>query len=145
MKGEVLNLGGLVEIQVTDTEKHITEFIKELKTNKPAPAEIVHIKREKIDYRDFDGFTIRKSGEGGQEAAMIPADLAVCPDCLREMYNKENRRYMHPFISCMVCGPRYTIIDKIPYDRDNTSMIDFPMCDQCEAEYTSLDDRRFHA
>ena len=76
---------------------------------------------------------------------MIPADLAICPDCLRELYDKDNPRYLHPFISCQLCGPRYTIIDRIPYDRDNTSMIDFPMCDFCEGEYTDLHDRRHHA
>ncbi|MCI2061626.1 MAG: carbamoyltransferase HypF [Eubacteriaceae bacterium] len=145
MTGEVLNKGGLVEIVVTDTPKRIDEFVRALEREKPAPAEIVHIKRETLIAREFTGFTILSSDEGGLEAAMIPADLAVCPDCLREMYDKENRRYMHPFISCMVCGPRYTIIDRIPYDRDNTAMIDFPMCSQCEEEYTTLTDRRYHA
>lgn len=145
MKGEVLNTGGLVEIVLTDTKDRIDSFIENLIANKPIPAEIVHIKRESIAYRHFDCFTIIKSDEGDDEAAMIPADLAVCPECLKELYNKDNARYQHPFISCMVCGPRYTIIDKIPYDRENTSMLDFPMCDMCEGEYTDLYDRRYHA
>ncbi len=145
MNGEVLNIGGLVEITVTDTPERIDEFLDTLIANKPGPSEIVHIKRISLEYRDFTDFTILKSGEGDDEAAMIPADLAICPHCLEELYDPSNPRYQHPFISCMICGPRYTIIDKIPYDRDNTSMIDFPMCDFCEEEYTNIDDRRHHA
>ena len=145
MKGEVLNIGGLVDITVTDTEERIGEFIETLVREKPGPSEIVHIRRQKLPLADFDRFTIIKSDEGDDEAAMIPADLAICPDCLRELYDKDNPRYLHPFISCQLCGPRYTIIDRIPYDRDNTSMIDFPMCDFCEGEYTDLHDRRHHA
>ena len=145
MKGEVLNIGGLVDITVTDTESRIDTFIDTLLAEKPGPSEIVHIKRQKLPARDFTSFTIIRSDEGDDEAAMIPADLAICPDCLRELYEEDNPRHLHPFISCQLCGPRYTIIDKIPYDRDNTSMIDFPMCDFCEGEYTDLHDRRHHA
>ena len=145
MKGEVLNIGGLVDITVTDTEERIDRFIETLVEEKPGPSEIVHIKRQKLPHQEFSRFTIIKSDEGDDEAAMIPADLAICPDCLRELYDEDNPRYQHPFISCQLCGPRYTIIDRIPYDRDNTSMIDFPMCDFCEGEYTDLHDRRHHA
>ena len=145
MKGTVLNIGGLVEITVTDSAERISAFLHALIENKPGPSEIVHVKREVVEYCEFDDFTIIASDEGGDEAAMIPADLAICPHCLEELYDRENLRYQHPFISCMVCGPRYTIIDHIPYDRDNTAMIDFPMCDFCEEEYTDLHDRRYHA
>lgn len=145
MKGEVLNIGGLVEITVTDTPQRIDAFIKAIQQEKPVPAEIVHIKRTRQDFRAFNGFAILHSGQGDDEAAMIPADLAVCPDCLAEMRNPDNPRYGHPFISCMVCGPRYTIIDRVPYDRENTTMVDFPMCSFCEQEYTSIRDRRYHA
>ena len=145
MKGQVLNIGGLVEITVTDTRERIDAFIDTLIAEKPGPAEIVHIKCTPLEYRSFDDFEIIRSGEGDDEAAMIPADLAICPHCLRELYDRDNPRYHHPFISCMICGPRYTIIDRIPYDRDNTSMIDFPMCDFCRDEYTDLQDRRHHA
>ena len=134
MKGEVLNIGGLVDITVTDTPERIEEFIDTLVKEKPGPSEIVHIKRQKLPREDFSAFTIIRSDEGDDEAAMIPADLAICPDCLRELYDKSNPRHLHPFISCQLCGPRYTIIDRIPYDRDNTSMIDFPMCEFCEGE-----------
>ncbi len=145
MKGEVRNVGGLVEISVTDTEKHITEFLKELELRKPAPAEIVHIKREVVKFKEYQGFTILHSEEGDRETTMIPADLAICNDCLKEMRDQSDPRYMHPFISCMVCGPRYSITRQVPYDRENTSMEDFPMCDFCRSEYEDIENRRYHA
>ncbi len=145
MKGTVLNIGGLVEITLTDRPERITEFLHALQAEKPGPAEIVHIRRRTVEPVEFADFRIIESGEGSDEAAMIPPDMAICPHCLEELYDPENPRYLHPFISCMICGPRYTIIDRIPYDRDNTSMIDFPMCDFCSSQYTDLHDRRHHA
>lgn len=145
MKGEVLNIGGLVDVVLTDTPERIEAFVTALKKEKPVPAEIVHIRLEELELREFERFIILDSDEGDDEAAMIPADLSICPDCLSELQDPENPRYMHPFISCMVCGPRYTIIDKIPYDRENTAMNDFPMCDFCCGEYTDRHDRRYHA
>jgi hydrogenase maturation protein HypF len=145
MKGTVANVGGLVEVVVTDTEKKIKKFVDTLLEEKPAPSEIVHVRTEDAPAQIFDGFSIIQSGEGEKEITMLPADIAVCDDCLSDMNDSEDRRYRHPFISCMACGPRYTIIDRIPYDRDNTSMIDFQMCDDCRNEYENLDDRRHHA
>ena len=145
MKGEVLNIGGLVDVVVMDTPEKIDFFVERLMEEKPVPAEIVHVRRDELPYREFDAFTILESDDGDDEAAMIPADLSLCPDCLRELYEEDNPRYLHPFISCMVCGPRYTVIDRFPYDRDNTAMIDWPMCDFCEGEYTTRTDRRYHA
>ena len=145
MKGEVLNIGGLVDIVLTDIPERIQAFLEALKKEKPLPAEIVHVKIEETEFREFHCFTILDSDDGDDEAAMIPADLSICPDCLAELQDEKNPRYFHPFISCMVCGPRYTIIDKIPYDRENTAMIEFPMCDFCHGEYTDRQDRRYHA
>jgi hydrogenase maturation protein HypF len=145
IKGQVLNIGGLVEIQLTDTESNIEKFVEVLKKEKPEPAEIVHIKRERIEFAEFEGFEILDSDEGDDEEVMIPSDLAICPECLKELNDITNTRNNHPFISCMVCGPRYTIIDKIPYDRENTAMLEFPMCGFCFGEYTDRKDRRFHA
>lgn len=145
MKGEVLNIGGLVDIIVTDTPELIDDFVEAIKREKPIPAEIVHIKREILEYREFDDFAILDSDDGDDEAAMIPSDLSMCNECIDELRDPGNPRYMHPFISCMVCGPRYTVIDKIPYDRDNTAMIDWPMCGFCNKEYTHRTDRRYHA
>ncbi|HWQ77521.1 MAG TPA: carbamoyltransferase HypF [Anaerovoracaceae bacterium] len=145
MKGEVLNIGGLVDLVLTDTPERIEAFIEALKKEKPLPAEIVHMRIEEAEPREFGSFTILDSDEGDDEAAMIPADLSICPDCLAEVQDPENPRYLHPFISCMACGPRYTIIDKIPYDRENTTMTDFSMCEFCRGEYTDREDRRYHA
>jgi hydrogenase maturation protein HypF len=148
MKGEVLNLGGLVQVTLSDTKPRIDLFLDTLKKEKPGPAEIVHISRTLVSTRNFSGFTILKSEDfafSDEEAVMIPADLSICPDCLIEMNTPTDRRFRHPFISCMACGPRYTIIDKVPYDRENTSMMDFPMCPQCQSEYSTLMDRRYHA
>lgn len=148
MNGEVLNLGGLVQLTLTDTKERIDAFLDILKAEKPGPAEIVHMGRQSVPLKKFDGFAIGSSEStvlSDEEAVMIPADLSVCPDCLKEMLDHKNRRHRHPFISCMACGPRYTIIDRVPYDRPNTSMADFPMCARCQQEYTTLSDRRFHA
>lgn len=145
MKGQIRNMGGLVEIYLTDTEERISAFLQALTNEKPAPAEIVHMQVTDCRSLSFDGFSIVESSRGGREAAMIPADIAVCPECLREMRDPHDRRYKHPFISCMICGPRYTITDRFPYDRENTSMIDFPMCDECRGEYEEQSERRFHA
>ena len=145
MKGEVRNAGGLVDIWVTDTPERIDAFVDAIGKRKPEPAEIVHIRRETMAHKDFQEFSIVKSGELDDEAPMIPADLALCPDCLKDLNDPDNPRYRHPFISCMACGPRYTIIDRLPYDRENTAMIDFPMCDFCNGEYTDRRDRRYHA
>lgn len=145
MKGIVRNAGGLVEIRVTDTEDRINGFVQAIRERKPLPSEIVHIRRETVADTEYADFSIISSGEIDDEAPMIPADLALCPDCLKDLNNEDNPRYRHPFISCMACGPRYTIIDRIPYDRDNTAMVDFPMCDYCEGEYTDRQNRRYHA
>lgn len=145
MKGEVRNAGGLVDIWVTDMPERIDAFVDAIGKRKPEPAEIVHIRRETMAHKDFQEFSIVKSGELDDEAPMIPADLALCPDCLKDLNDPDNPRYRHPFISCMACGPRYTIIDRLPYDRENTAMIDFPMCDFCNGEYTDRQDRRYHA
>lgn len=148
MKGEVLNLGGLVQLTLTDTKPRIDLFLDTLKKEKPGPSEIVHINRTIIPTQTFAGFDILHSEEvtlAEEEAVMIPADLSICSDCLEEMNTQTDRRYRHPLISCMACGPRYTIIDKVPYDRQNTSMADFAMCPECKREYTTLEDRRYHA
>jgi hydrogenase maturation protein HypF len=148
MKGEVLNLGGLVQLTLTDTKPRIDSFLDTLKKEKPDPAEIVHIGRFVVPTQYFSEFVILSSEDttlSDEEAVMIPADLSICPECLREMNTSTDRRFRHPFISCMACGPRYTIIDKVPYDRHNTSMSSYSMCPQCQREYTTLEDRRYHA
>ena len=90
-------------------------------------------------------FRIVHSHEGAEVRTLISPDVAICPDCLREMFDPDDRRYRYPFINCTNCGPRFTIIRDIPYDRPSTSMAKFPMCPACLAEYENPLDRRFHA
>jgi hydrogenase maturation protein HypF len=145
LKGRVRNLGGLVEVTLTDTEERIELFIKELNKNKPTPAEIVHIEKSVIENLPFSDFEIENSMGSEEGAVMIPSDLAICDDCVNEIYDPKDRRYGHPFNSCMICGPRYSIIQEVPYDRGNTSMKEFEMCPQCKSEYMDINNRRFHA
>ncbi|MEI8216799.1 MAG: carbamoyltransferase HypF [Eubacteriales bacterium] len=145
IKGKVRNQGGLVEIIITDTEDRIDLFISTIKANKPAPAEIVHLEKSVVATEEFSGFDISESGEEFEGIAMIPSDLAICPACVEEIYDKTNRRFRHPYNSCMICGPRYSLTRDIPYDRHNTTMNEFEMCSQCKEEYTDIDNRRFHA
>ena len=91
------------------------------------------------------GFTIRESHSGGTVLSEVSADVAVCADCLRELGDKADFRYRYPFINCTNCGPRYSIVRTIPYDRPNTTMSVFPMCERCAAQYRDVADRRFHA
>lgn len=145
VKGRVLNTGGLVEIRVTGDQDEIDGFVGALLEQKPEPAEIVHIARSREALTEFEDFRIEGSLEEEEGLVMIPADLAWCDSCRREFADPENTRYHHPFISCMVCGPRLTIMDRVPYDRQNTRMDPFPMCDFCAGEYTDPGNRRYHA
>ena len=90
------------------------------------------------------GFTIRASSAGAR-SALVPADVATCDDCLRELFDPADRRHGYPLINCTQCGPRFTIVRDVPYDRPNTTMAGFPMCDACRREYEDPADRRFHA
>jgi len=94
--------------------------------------------------KNYKTFEIAYSKDTIKTTSISP-DIAVCEDCLKEMFDKSNRRYLYPFINCTNCGPRYTIIENIPYDRKNTSMKKFKMCENCKKEYTNPLDRRFHA
>lgn len=142
--GTVRNLGGKAEIIAQSTEENIKDFLQELKTNNNRDYEIVKMHIEDINVKKFEGFQIISSGSN-DEIAVIPPDLPTCPRCEKELYNESDRRFNNPFISCMTCGPRYTIIEKLPYDRESTTMKDFDMCPACLNEYTSPESRRFHA
>jgi len=142
--GWVKNRGGFVEITACGEAQRLNAFFDALKREKPRHALIVYEERVDIPYEKFDSFQIIKSSDDVGPVFIAP-DIAVCPDCMREMSDPSDRRYRHPFISCMSCGPRYSIIREAPYDRATTSMREFPMCEACETEYTDEADRRFHA
>jgi hydrogenase maturation protein HypF len=145
IKGQVCNHGGYVKIKATSSIGKLADFINGLSYEKPKQAEIVHIKASDTTYENFEKFSIEESSEMSTEVVMLPVDLPICEECLKEMQDSSNHRFNHPFISCMACGPRYSIIDRVPYDRCNTSMADFKMCKSCTKEYTSREDRRYHA
>lgn len=142
--GTVRNIGGKVEIIVQSTNQDFHAFLQEINYNKENNYKITNISFEDIEYMEFSDFKIIESGNN-HEIAIIPPDLPVCKECEKELYKMGDRRYENPFISCMACGPRYTIIEKLPYDRIHTTMKEFPMCPSCENEYTSPNSRRFHA
>ncbi len=144
IKGWVRNVGGDVEIVAQAAKIAVDRFLSDLKENKEQRYEILNMELEELPARILDDFAIIPSGED-KEISMIPPDLPVCLECLKELANDSDRRFGNPFISCMSCGPRYTIIEDMPYDRDNTAMKDFSMCSACKKEYTSPQSRRFHA
>ena len=145
LNGWVINEGGYVSAKISGEAGNIENFLNDLKLRKPEPAEIVHLVINEVPYEEFIGFKIKDSSHGNDGIVMLPADLSICPYCLKEMQTEGNKRYRHPFISCMECGPRYSIVDRVPYDRKNTAMEAFEMCEFCSNQYTNLDDRRYHA
>ena len=140
--GYVLNSsdGVIIEIEGENKER----FINELKNNLPPLARIDTIEETVLRAKNYTDFQIIESKETTKTTSISP-DIAVCEECLKEMFDKKNRRYLFPFINCTNCGPRYTIIKDIPYDRKNTSMAKFKMCEECYKEYTNPLDRRYHA
>ncbi len=145
LNGQVHNVGGLVYVYISAEKSKIDTFIETVQNEQLDPIEIIHIDRKKIEDRDFEGFSIANSEKLENTLSIIPTDLALCESCVKEFKTPGNRRYNHSFISCMVCGPRYTIIEELPYDRENTTMDEFAMCDKCQSEYNDLHDRRYHA
>jgi hydrogenase maturation protein HypF len=145
MRGQVRNMGGLVQLILTDEPERIDDFLEYLITHKPRASEIIAVERKDIDLVPFDGFSIAPSSAFEDEIAILPSDIAICDRCLAEFRDPANRRYRHPFISCTDCGPRFTIMESLPYDRDTTTMDDFEMCEACAAEYTDGGGIRFHA
>lgn len=144
ISGTVRNVGGYVEIIAQGEKGAVGRFLTVLTETKDMGYEIIKFEKEEISPLALNDFVILKSGALG-ESSVIPPDLPVCPACQKELLNGGDRRFGNPFISCISCGPRYTIMERLPYDRDHTAMIDFKMCEECEKEYTSPESRRFHA
>ena len=146
VNGWVLNAVDGVFIHAEAEGKLLDEFVLELSEHAPAAAQVKEIDLKEVPLQDCGTFEIRFSDEGGaEETTLVSADLATCDDCVRELFNPNDRRYRYPFINCTNCGPRFTIADSLPYDRARTSMRAFPMCERCAAEYADPADRRFHA
>jgi len=145
LQGFVLNNTLGVKIEVEGEEEKIKSFLGEIKTSHPPLAVIQRIKYEKLAPLGYATFEIRKSRKEKGELVPISPDISICHDCLRELLDPEDRRFAYPFINCTNCGPRFTIIQDIPYDRSRTTMKVFRMCPDCQVEYEDPLNRRFHA
>ncbi|MBO6178447.1 MAG: carbamoyltransferase HypF [Selenomonadaceae bacterium] len=142
--GTVANKGSYVEIFAMGDEVALKNFTEGLKMHAPKRSAIISLDILKVPDKDYSEFSIIES-EREEGKIFVSPDIAVCEDCKRELFDKNNRRYLHPFINCTACGPRLTILDAMPYDRERTSMGEFPMCDKCEKEYFAPEDRRYDA
>ncbi len=149
LDGWVLNDRDAVRIEIQGNGHSIGRFLNHLRAQSPPPIEITHIETSEVPYQDSStlptGFAILSSDAAAPPGPTIPADLATCPECLAEILDPEQRRYRYPFTNCTHCGPRWSIIESLPYDRPRTSMRTFSMCADCQAEYDDPLDRRFHA
>lgn len=145
LTGFVHNSGNGVLIEVQGQPGNLQQFRERLRKESPPLARIVDVQVTDIDNVRESEFKIRASDKNSSPQTLISPDISVCADCLRELFDPQDRRYGYPFINCTNCGPRYTIVESIPYDRPYTSMRVFPMCDDCEQEYHDPGNRRFHA
>lgn len=145
LSGYVVNYSGGVQIDVEGVEEDINKFLRIILDNPPPLAKISEYFVENKPPAGYNTFSIRESLNQEGTKVFISPDIGVCDDCLREMADPANRRYLYPFINCTNCGPRFTITSALPYDRDNTTMNCFKMCSSCEHEYHDSANRRFHA
>lgn len=145
LRGWVNNSPAGVLIDVEAPEERLALFVARIDRDKPAHASIETLTVERLSPVGYDAFEIRASDTDGAKTALVLPDLATCPECQRELFDPTNRRYLYPFTNCTHCGPRFTIIEGLPYDRPATTMKHFPMCPDCRAEYENPLDRRFHA
>lgn len=148
IRGKVKNAGGIVEITASGEKQAMEEFLRRLCVSAPAGARVDQVEKVEIKLLDpsaYEGFLIEDSTPGEESMRLLPPDLATCAECEKELFTQGNRRFHHPFISCAVCGPRYSILKRVPYDRDRVTMDEFPMCADCAEEYQRPYDRRRHA
>lgn len=146
IKGSVFNNSEGVVIYAQGQNYKIESFLTYIRTKAPVLSRIDKISCELItDKSEYVEFTIDYSGKSVDKNLVIPPDACVCDECLQELFNPNDRRFLYPFINCIHCGPRYSIISDVPYDRQNTTMQDFQMCNECLDEYKNSLDRRFHA
>ncbi|MFW9886902.1 MAG: carbamoyltransferase HypF [Candidatus Thorarchaeota archaeon] len=147
--GYVLNLGDAgVQIVVEGNRKDIENLIEQLRSDPPSISRIESVNVEwDSPTNSFDSFSIQRSStvRDNESAPEMPPDIAICDDCIQDLESPDSRWYQYPFTSCAACGPRYSTITSLPYDRPNTTMVDFPLCNVCNTDYTSPFDRRYHA
>ncbi len=145
LSGTIRNTSAGVTIEIQGPVEAVQDFVERLPAEAPPLARITGLAVRALSCNDDQDFRIVPSREGEEVRTLISPDIAVCPDCLREMFDANDRRYRYSFINCTNCGPRFTIVRDIPYDRASTSMAAFSMCAACLAEYENPLDRRFHA
>ncbi|RLG85337.1 MAG: carbamoyltransferase HypF, partial [Thermoprotei archaeon] len=147
LRGYVKNLGGCeVEVYIEGERDSIMRFLSKLMVKKPPTSIIDEVEIALTEIKGLKEFYIERSGLESSLPSMIPPDIGICDECLREILDPKSRWYLYPFNSCVWCGPRFSMIEKVPYDRDNTSMRDFPLCSECLREYNDPNNvRRFHA
>ncbi len=145
LAGWVYNDSGSVHCEFQGPITDVDAAVAALRHRPPPMARIDTLERTEVQPHDAAGFEIVDSHDDDGSRTLVPPDIAACADCLREMRDPADRRFGHPFITCTNCGPRYTVITDLPYDRPATTMAGFPMCDPCAAEYRDPADRRYHA
>ena len=145
LAGWVLNSSGSVEIHVEGDAAAIDQFIDELRLEAPVLATIEAVSSEDIAAEGFASFEVRASEHRGDQRLPVSPDVAMCANCASELSDPHNRRYRYPFITCTDCGPRFTVIEAMPYDRERTTMRAFAQCPSCLNEYTTPGDRRYHS
>jgi len=145
LKGFVKNSSGRVLIEIEGDSNAIDRFVDTLRYFPPPLARIDHLEVGALAPLGDPGFRIDPSIDDGSEGVLVCPDVATCEDCLRELFDPQDRRYRYPFLNCVNCGPRLTVVTDVPYDRERTTMAKFVMCAACRAEYEDPRDRRFHA
>ena len=143
--GSVANTSIGVDIDVQGDDENLANFQKSIILQKPERAAIESVQVTQIPTSDCQEFVIKPSVSTSDTALALLPDTAICPQCLHELTDPNNRRYGYPFIHCMTCGPRFSLFLRMPFDRKNTSMVDFPMCDECQKEYDDPNNRRFYS
>jgi hydrogenase maturation protein HypF len=145
LAGWVNNSAAGVQIEVEGAREQLHAFLLRVEADAPPRAVIQSLEATQLDPCGYTCFEVRRSDEAGARTTLVMPDIATCPDCLRELFDPANRRYHYPFINCTNCGPRYSIIEALPYDRPGTTMRGFRLCEACQTEYDDPRDRRFHA
>jgi len=145
LTGYVFNDGTGVFIDIEGDAAELEQFLERLRTEAPPLSRISSVEKTQKAARGYESFTVRESPDSSERFALVSPDIATCEECLKELHSPQDRRHRYPFINCTNCGPRFTIVKDVPYDRVRTTMHDFEMCDYCSGEYSDDSDRRFHA